>query len=133
MVGSALDYYQWVALLKTLSGYEAFRRTYQAGLRPVDVTEFVLFSPIFPRSLRFSIERLSQGLKHICFSSPEQGTCQSLFALRDSIATNDAQSVFKYGLHEFLQETLGRIADLNNALQKDCFEAHLGERVAVSD
>jgi len=130
MVGSALDYYQWAALLKSLSGFEAFRRTYHAGLRPVDVTEFVLFSKIFPRSLRFSVERLTQGLNHICFNLPEQRTCQALFALRDSIEQNDAPKVFKQGLHEFLQETLRRIADLNVALQADCFEAHI-ERQSV--
>ena len=133
MVGSALDYYQWVALLKSLSGFEAFRRTYHAGLRPIDVTEFILFSKVFPRSLRFSTERLMQALKHICFNLPEQRTCQALFELRNSVEHNDALSVFKQGLHEFLQETLRRIADLNAALQTDCFEAHLGEKVALSD
>ncbi len=32
MVGSALDYYQWTALLKSLSGLEAYRLAYHAGL-----------------------------------------------------------------------------------------------------
>ena len=41
LVGSALDYYQWAALLKSLSGYEAFRRKYHAGFRPLDVVEFL--------------------------------------------------------------------------------------------
>ena len=35
MVGSALDYYQWAALLKSLSGFEAYRRIDQTGFRPL--------------------------------------------------------------------------------------------------
>ena len=44
MVGSALDYYQWAALLKSLSGFEAFRRNYHSGFMPADVAEFVVLN-----------------------------------------------------------------------------------------
>jgi len=64
-VGSALDYYQWAALLKSLSGFEAFRRIYQAGLKPIEVAEFVLFNADFPRSLRFCLDRIEKGLKQV--------------------------------------------------------------------
>jgi uncharacterized alpha-E superfamily protein len=133
MVGSALDYYQWAALLKSLSGFEAYRRAYPGGLRPVDVSEFILFSPVYPRSLRFSVERLGQALKHIGFHSPETRTCRALQALRDRVEKSTAESVFKQGLHEYLQDTLADIGALQSALQTDCFEAHLGEKIAVSD
>src|SRR4029077_20859102 len=65
MVGSPLDYYQWAALLKSLSGFEAFRRKYHAGLRPVDIAAFVVFERDFPRSLRFSVERMEHALREI--------------------------------------------------------------------
>jgi len=133
MVGSALDYYQWAALLKSLSGFEAYRRHYPGGLRPVDVSEFILLSPVYPRSLRFSVERLGGALTHIGFESPETRTCQAYRALRGDIEKSTAESIFKQGLHEYLQDRLLQIAALHSALQTDCFEAHLGERVAVSD
>ena len=65
MVGSPLDYYQWAALLKSLSGFEAYRRRYHAGLRPVDVAEFAIFEPDFPRSLRFCVEQMEEALGEI--------------------------------------------------------------------
>jgi uncharacterized alpha-E superfamily protein len=133
MVGSALDYYQWAALLKSLSGFEAYRRIYPGGLRPVDVSEFVLFSPVYPRSLRFSVDRMGGALNHIGFQAPETRTCQAYHVLRNSIDKNAADSVFKMGLHEFLQDILSQAADLSSALQADCFEAHLGEKFAVSN
>ncbi len=131
MVGSALDYYQWVALLKSISGYEAFRRTHQAGLRPVDITEFILFSAVFPRSLLFCVQRIGFALEDICFNQPETRTCQAFRSLLALLEDNTAESVFKQGLHEFLQEMLQRIATMNQALQADCFEAYLGEAIAV--
>jgi uncharacterized alpha-E superfamily protein len=133
MVGSALDYYQWAALLKSLSGFEAYRRAYPGGLRPVDVSEFILLSPIYPRSLRFSIERMGQALKHIGFHAPGTRTCDAYQALKKRIETSTAESIFKQGLHEYLQDTLAQIAALHSALQIDCFEAHIGEKIAVLD
>jgi uncharacterized alpha-E superfamily protein len=134
MVGSALDYYQWTALLKSLSGLEAYRLAYHAGLRPVDVSEFVIFSPVFPRSLRFGVDQLSQALHQIGFSSPETRTCQAMTHLCAAIEKNTADSIFEQGLHEFLQDILKRIAALNVALQTDCFQAHLlGENFALPD
>jgi len=38
-------------LLRSLSAYEPYRRTYQAAIRPVRVAEFLLFDADFPRSL----------------------------------------------------------------------------------
>ena len=133
MVGSALDYYQWTALLKSLSGLEAYRLAHHAGLRPVDVSEFIIFSPVFPRSLRFGVDQLKQALEQIGFSGPETRTCQAMTRVRAAIEENTAESVFKQGLHEFLQDVLKRIAALNIALQTDCFQAHLGEKFALPD
>ena len=62
MVGSALDYYQWAALLKSLSGYEAFRRSYHSGFMPADVAEFVVLNRDFPRSIVFSVDRMGAAL-----------------------------------------------------------------------
>src|SRR5215471_6155771 len=65
MVGSPLDYYQWAALLKSLSGFESYRRRYQSGLRPIDVAAFVIFEADFPRSLRFAADRMLQALDDV--------------------------------------------------------------------
>ena len=76
---------------------------------------------------------MGSALRYIGFQSPETRTCQAYHVLRNSIDRSAAESVFKQGLHEFLQNILTQIADLASALQTDCFEAHLGEKIAVSD
>ncbi len=118
MIGSPVDYYQWGALLKSLSGFEAFRRRYHAGLRPIDVTEFVILEAEFPRSLRFAVERIGTN-------RPECEICKALLALKKQLQEHTAKSIFEYGLHEYLSDFLAHIQALNIALQTDYFEAYL--------
>jgi uncharacterized alpha-E superfamily protein len=121
MVGSPLDYYQWAALLKSLSGFEAYRRRYHAGLRPVDVAEFAIFEPDFPRSLRFCVEQMQEALREI--GQPE-GRCEKAVAdLLALLESGSAAQVFDSGLHEFLRGYLERIAALNDALVAEYFNA----------
>jgi uncharacterized alpha-E superfamily protein len=126
MVGSALDYYQWAALLKSISGFEAYRRHYHATFRPVDVADFVLFEQDFPRSLAFSVERMAQALEQLDAPAAGAPSQVALHRLRTMLADINAESVFTTGLHEFLTEFLDAVDALNVALQTDYFESYLG-------
>lgn len=131
-VGSALDYYQWMALLKSLSGFEAFRRIYPPGLRPVDVAQFVILNAEFPRSLRFCIDRMRGSFKHLG-GGTKDSAYKAWSILCEMVGHETSESIFQQGLHEFLTQFLSRMAKLSQALQKDYFEAHLGDRVALLD
>jgi len=126
MVGSPLDYYQWAALLKSMSGFEAYRRKHHQ-LRPLDVAEFVILDPEFPRSLRFAVDRMQQALVSVGAEarSPSMGAAMELSSLLEK---TDAAGLFEQGLHEFLGAFLERVSALHDALQEEYFEAHLGER-----
>jgi len=122
MVGSAIDYYQWAALLKSLSGFEAYRRKVHAGFRPIDVAEFVLFEREFPRSLRFSIDRLYSSMQNLGASALQHRSFQIIGGLLEEWEHADIQEVFvETGLHEFLQEFLKKVSALQSALAKDFF------------
>jgi len=127
MVGSALDYYQWAALLKSISGFEAYRRKYHT-LRPLDVAEFVLFDEEFPRSLAFSIERMAQALAQLDDPARDSRSSSSLDRVRNLFAGRSAEDIFASGLHEFLEEFLAATADFSQGLQTDYFEAYLGTK-----
>jgi uncharacterized alpha-E superfamily protein len=123
MVGSALDYYQWAALLKSLSGFEAFRRKYHEGLRPVDVAEFVILDAAFPRSLRFSVDRIQNALQTVGDQDPNSASVRVMRRLVERLQQSSAEQVVEHGLHEFLDEFLQQIAQLNDVLRADYFEA----------
>ena len=129
MVGSPLDYYQWGALLKSLSGFEAYRRTYQSGIRPIDVVEFTVLNPDFPRSLAYCMDGMEKALERIGWVS--QGSVpEAMEALRGHLDGATPQGVLDQGLHEYLDQFLALLAALGTALQGDYFEAHLGDDLA---
>ena len=121
MVGSALDYYQWAALLKSLSGFEAFRRTHHTGFDPVSVVDFVIFEKDFPRSIAFSADRTAAALLSVGLENKEQ-TERALAAILSLIAQESGESVFGVGLHEFIEKLLSLLADLHGALLHDFFQ-----------
>lgn len=49
--GAPVDVHQWQTLLRSLSGYEPYRRAYDARIDPNRVLDFVLKRGDFPRSL----------------------------------------------------------------------------------
>jgi len=126
LVGSPLDFYQWGALLKSLSGFDAYRRKYHTGIRPIDVVEFVLLDADFPRSLRYCVDGLDRALERI---GPVRGAAVTdrMAALRAHLDGTSPRAVLDQGLHEYLDDFLALLADLTVALQADYFEAHMGE------
>jgi len=128
MVGSPLDYYQWAALLKSLSGFEAYRRRYQSGLRPIDVGAFVIFEADFPRSLRFNVDRMLQALDEVAEGDEKSPSRAAARGLLEYLESHSPKSVFEMGLHEFLEGFLDRIAELNTALAAEFFEAYAASR-----
>jgi uncharacterized alpha-E superfamily protein len=121
LVGSALDYYQWAALLKSLSGFEAFKRKYHAGFRALDVVEFVIFERDFPRSIFFSVEMMGKALETIGLANKDR-TAGAYAALRSLLTETTAELVFDSGLHEFIEELLARLGNLHAALAEEFFQ-----------
>ena len=126
LVGSPLDYYQWGALLKSLSGFSAYRRHYQAGIRPIDVVEFVVLNPDFPRSLAYCLNGMERSIARI--GPVTQGAVPgALLNLREHLAVATPKDILDQGLHEFLDDFLALLAGLALALQTDYFDAYLGD------
>lgn len=120
MVGSALDYYQWAALLKSLSGFEAFRRSYHSGFMPADVAEFVVLNRDFPRSIVFSVERMGAALEIIDLQG--KTATQAAFSLLSGMVMTTAQEISTEGLHEFLERLLESITRFHTALAEEFFQ-----------
>ncbi len=126
MVGSPVDYYQWAGLLKSLSGFEAYRRQYHGELLPKNVVEFVVFEQDFPRSMSFCVNRLCQALERIAGCGPDSPSGEALKQIKEYLESLQAEHIFNDGLHEFLEDLLGRLADFDERVAKEFFEAYLG-------
>ena len=64
-----LESIDWVALLRSCSALEAYCRHYTADVRPERVTEFLLLSVDFPRSVRFAAAQLESALQAMARAS----------------------------------------------------------------
>lgn len=71
-VARGLENHRGMALLKSVSAYEAYRKRYYAALEPGRIADFLLLDPAFPRSLRYSVKRLHQELERIAQRNPER-------------------------------------------------------------
>ena len=56
------QYLEWVGLLKSCTAFEAYCRVYTADLLPDRIAEFLLLDPVFPHSVRFSVDRVQDAL-----------------------------------------------------------------------
>jgi uncharacterized alpha-E superfamily protein len=68
-----LESVDWVALLQSCSALEAYCRHYTADVRPERVTEFLLLSADFPRSVRFAAARIESALQALARASGRGG------------------------------------------------------------
>ena len=125
-VGGVLDELQWIALLRTAGAYQMFRQSQQQGITPKAVASFLLLSPIFPRSVRYCLERINETLKIIHGRSvpgaPDDLECFSgLLLARWSYTRID--ELIASGLHEAI-----------DGLQQDFNQLHtlIGQRYFIS-
>jgi uncharacterized alpha-E superfamily protein len=59
------EVHRWLAVLRSVSAYEAFTRTVGGGVRPLAVAEFLLANDVFPRAVAFGLHRLRDELSAI--------------------------------------------------------------------
>jgi uncharacterized alpha-E superfamily protein len=108
-VGGGLDYYQWAAILRSVSALTSYRWVYRDSLKPWLVADLLILKSELPRSLASCCREIDLYLDAIGSAYGRQGPSQRLareLCLRLESTTIDA--IFQSGLHEFLE---GFIAD----------------------
>lgn len=115
-VGTPIDNLQWSAVLRSVSGFEMFRKRHH-GITPTRVVGFLVLDRLFPRAIKHCIDAADQSL-HAISGSPE-GTFwnvadKRLGQLRSELAYLTVDEIIYAGLHEFLdglQTKLNAIGD----------------------
>lgn len=64
--------HRWIAVLKSASAYEAYRKRNHADLNPRTIARFLLLQPDFPRSVHYSAENLFDALTQLDRIHPRQ-------------------------------------------------------------
>lgn len=119
-VGGTVDVHGWLAVLKSVGAYEAFRKTYHQGVTPTRVAGFLILSPQFPASVRHSIGRVDSCIRRI--AGNERGSAnaveRAVGKLYSDLNFITAEEIIAHGLHEFLEDVQSRCADIGRAITK---------------
>ncbi|MGB3493831.1 MAG: alpha-E domain-containing protein [Elainellaceae cyanobacterium] len=122
-VGSNLDELQWIALLKSASAYEMYRKR-QHRISPPDIAQFLILNREFPRSLQFCLLQAEQSLLQITGCTP--GTWndpveRQLGKIRSELDFITIDEIMDTGMHEFLDSVQGRLNYLGETIFESFF------------
>ncbi len=103
-VGTPVDDLQWSAVLRSVSGFEMYRKRHH-GITPKRVVGFLVLDRLFPHAIMHCIDVANRSL-HAISGSPE-GTFwniaeKRLGKLRSELAYLTVDEIIHTGLHEFL-------------------------------
>ena len=120
-VGGALDYYQWTALLRSVSSFETYRTLYRDQILPIKVAELLILERRMPRSLAACLDQITIALGRI--RGQNDAPAKRLASELNARLTHaHVEEIFQGGLHEYLEKCLEDFADLGVRIQR----AYLG-------
>ena len=102
-VGGPLDYFQWAAILRSVSALTAYHWVYRESLKPWLIADLLILNEQMPRSLASCYENLVQNLDRIAGAYGRQGPAQrQARAIRTRLQNSRMEEIFQTGLHEFI-------------------------------
>ena len=122
-VGTPMDDLHWSAVLRSVSGFEMFRKRHH-GITPERVVGFLILDRLFPRSMMRCLNAADKSL-HAVSGSP-LGTFwnpaeKRMGQLRAELAYATVQDILREGLHEFLDSFQLRLNQVGDAIHDTFF------------
>jgi len=118
LVNSPIDNIQWMAVLKSASAFEMFRKAHH-HITPRKVASFLIFDSHFPRSIRHCISKAQLCLHRITESNPgsANNTAEKRIGrLKADLEYTDIDEVIDHGMHEYLDGLQTRINQVDGAI-----------------
>jgi uncharacterized alpha-E superfamily protein len=120
-VGTPYDDIQWGAVLKSVSGFEMYRKCY-GRILPERVVEFLLLDGEFPRAVRYCIGLADNSLRAITGTRPGAFSCpseQRLGLLRSELDYAQVEPILRSGLHEFFDALQAKVNTIDECIRGD--------------
>ena len=113
------DFYQWGALLRSLSAFEVYRKVYRDVITPARVAELLMLRVDMPRSLHSCVDGIVRVLNRVANSSSVAETGRRAGMLHAQLHFARIDDVLSKGLHEYLTDFMDRIYDLGEGIGHD--------------
>lgn len=122
-VGSPMDFLHWMALLKSVTGFNTYRRLY-GNIDPSGIVEFMVLNKYFPRSIYYCIKEAERCL-HCISGNTDDGFKNSaekaMGEMRSRMEYSEVDEVISGGLHEYLDTVQLKINHLSDLIDINYF------------
>jgi len=112
------DFYHWSAILRSVSGFEVYRKVYRDVIRPERVAELLVLRPDMPRSLHASMNEVVANLRMVA-GDDASDTLRHAGRLRAELQFASIEEILATGLHAFLTQFLDRVNALGGRISRD--------------
>jgi uncharacterized alpha-E superfamily protein len=112
------DFYQWSAILRSVSAFEVYRKVYRDVITPLKVAELLILRPDMPRSMATCVNEVVDRLNIV--SNGHSGETQRRAGkLKADLQYARIDEILATGLHAYLTQFLDRINELGVSISKD--------------
>jgi uncharacterized alpha-E superfamily protein len=112
------DFYHWSAILRSVSGFEVYRKVYRNVIRPEKVAELLILRPDMPRSLACCMCEVVTNLR--CVGNDQSAeTLRRAGRLAADLKYSRIDEILATGLHAYLTQFLDRVSDLGYGISRD--------------
>jgi uncharacterized alpha-E superfamily protein len=112
------DFYHWSAILRSVSGFEIYRKVYRDVIKPERVAELLILRPDMPRSLHASLNEVVANLEMVANDQSSE-TQRRAGKLRAELKYGNIDEILATGLHAFLTQFLDRVNELGGRISRD--------------
>jgi uncharacterized alpha-E superfamily protein len=113
-----VDFYHWSAILRSVSGFEVYRKVYRNVIRPERVAELLILRPDMPRSLAACMNEVLANLEQVANEQSAE-TLRRAGRLRSDLKYGRIDEILATGLHAYLTQFLDRVGDLGVGISRD--------------
>jgi uncharacterized alpha-E superfamily protein len=113
-----VDFYHWSAILRSVSGFEIYRKVYRNVIRPERVAELLILRRDMPRSLAACMEEVVANLRLVANQQSSE-TLRRAGRLRADLEYGRIDEILATGLHAYLTQFLDRVGDLGVGISRD--------------
>jgi uncharacterized alpha-E superfamily protein len=113
-----VDFYHWSAILRSVSGFEIYRKVYRNVIRPEKVAELLILRPDMPRSLAACMNETVANLELVANQQSGE-TLRRAGRLQSDLRFGRIDEILETGLHAYLTQFLDRVGDLGAGIGRD--------------
>jgi len=113
-----VDFYHWSGILRSVSGFEVYRKAYRNVIKPEKVAELLILRADMPRSLAACMQEVVANLQKVANEQSTE-TLRRAGRLQADLQYGRIDEILATGLHAYLTQFLERVGTLGVGISRD--------------